>query len=80
MENAERYTFLVDKKANKVEIGKAVEAMYGVKVAGVNTLIMPSKPKSRYTKRGVISGRTQVYKKAIVTLLAGDKINYYDDI
>jgi large subunit ribosomal protein L23 len=64
-----KYTFEVVKNASKPEIKEAVEATYpGVKVAKVNTLIMPSKPKGRYTRSGYQGGRTKVWKKAIVTV------------
>ena len=62
-EKSGKYTFLVEKKANKVEIKKAVEKMYGVNVEEVNTLIIASKPKNRNTKTRVISGRKSSYKK-----------------
>ena len=79
-EKAGKYTFLVDKKANKVEIKKAVEQMYGVNVEEVNTLIMPSKPKSRNTKKAVISGRKGSYKKAVVKVAKGESIDFYNEI
>ncbi|MFT5832420.1 MAG: large subunit ribosomal protein L23 [Cognaticolwellia sp.] len=75
-----KYTFIVDKKANKVEIRKAVEEMYGVDVQSVNTMIMPAKERSRFTKTGVMKGRTSVYKKAIITLEEGDEINFYGEV
>lgn len=75
-----KYTFIVDKKANKVEIRKAVEEMYGVDVQAVNTMIMPAKERSRFTKTGVMKGRTSVYKKAIITLAEGDEINFYGEV
>lgn len=74
-----KYTFIVDKKANKVEIRKAVEAMYGVDVQAVNTMIMPAKERSRFTRTGVMKGRTSVYKKAIITLEEGEEINFYGE-
>ena len=79
-EKLNRYGFIVDKKANKIQIKKAVEDMYGVSVEGVNTMIYGGKPKSRFTKTGVISGKTKAYKKAIVTLLEGDNIDFYSSI
>ena len=62
-----RYAFKVAKKANKLEIKKAIESFYGVTVTGVNTAVAPAKNKSRFTKAGVISGRKPSYKKAVVT-------------
>ncbi len=78
--NAPRYTFLVNKDANKIEIQKAVEKHYGVSVKDVNTLINPSKRKSRSTKRKVTVGIKPAYKKAVVTLTEGDSINIYGEI
>ena len=63
-----KVAFIVAKEANKIEIKKAVEAMYGVNVLAVNTQRYQGTAKSRYTKAGVISGRTNSFKKAIVTL------------
>lgn len=75
-----KYAFVVDKKANKVEIKKAVEKMYGVNVVKVNTSIAASKPKTRYTKTQIISGRTPSYKKAVVTVAEGEIIDFYSEI
>ena len=75
-----RYGFVVNRKANKIEIKKAVESMYGVKVDNVNTMIYAGKLKSRYTKSGFINGKTSSYKKAIVTLAAGETIDFYSNI
>ena len=79
-EKAGKYTFLVNKKANKLEIKKAVEKMYGVNVEEVNTLIIASKPKSRNTKTRVVSGRKGSYKKAIVKVAKGEVIDFYNEI
>ena len=79
-EKSGKYTFLVEKKANKLEIKKAVEKMYGVNVEEVNTLIIASKPKNRNTKTRVISGRKGSYKKAIVKVAAGEIIDFYNEI
>lgn len=75
-----RYTFAVSRKANKLEIKKAVEDFYGVSVADINTIVVPGKAKSRYTKAGVISGRKPSYKKAIVTLEEGESIDIFENI
>ncbi len=75
-----RYGFRVDKNANKIEIKKAVQDMYGVTVVAVNTSIIPGKKKSRYTKSGMIKGAMSDYKKAIVTLKEGETIDYYSNI
>jgi large subunit ribosomal protein L23 len=79
-EKLNQYTFLVDKKANKVEIRKAVEEMYGVTVDSVNTAIMPGKAKNRSTRTAVLKGRVSSYKKAIITLSSGDEIDFFGDI
>lgn len=75
-----RYTFAVARKANKLEIKKAVEDFYGVSVADVNTIVVPAKAKSRYTKSGVLSGRKPAFKKAIVTLDEGETIDIFENI
>ena len=79
-EGLSQYSFVVNKKCNKVEIGKAVEAMYSVSVVSVNTLVMPSKNKTRNTRTGVRKGRVSTYKKAIVTLSEGESIDYFGDV
>jgi large subunit ribosomal protein L23 len=75
-----RYGFIVDKRANKIEIKKAVQDMYSVSVTSVNTSIYGGKEKTRYTKGGIISGRTNSFKKAIVTLAEGEKIDFFSNI
>lgn len=77
MEKAGVYTFVVDKRANKLEVKKAVEEFYGVQVTDVNTAIMPAKQKSRFTKQGLLTGRKSGYKKAFVTLAEGDNIDLF---
>mgnify|MGYP000324288889 CR=1 FL=1 len=77
MEEEGRYTFKVDKKANKLEIKKAVEEFYGVQVENVNTIVVPGKSKTRFTKAGFIDGVKPSYKKAIVTLAEGESIDLF---
>lgn len=79
-ESLSQYSFVVNKQANKVEIKKAIEGMYSVNVASVNTIVMPAKAKNRNTRGGMIKGRVSSYKKAIVTLADGEEINFYGDI
>ncbi len=79
-ESLNRFGFIVDRKANKLQIKKAVEEMYGVNVLAVNTCIYAGKNKSRFTRTGVISGRSNSLKKAIVTLAEGDIIDFYSNI
>jgi large subunit ribosomal protein L23 len=74
------YSFRVDRKANKLEIKKAVESFYGVNVAEVRTMVVPSKSKSRMTKAGVLSGRKPGYKKALVVLAEGESMDLYSNI
>ena len=71
---------MVNKDANKIEIKKAVEDLYNVEVAKVNTLIMPSKAKNRNTKSTIIRGRVSGFKKAVVSLAEGETINFFGDI
>lgn len=77
MEKGGRYTFEVDKRSNKLEIKKAVEEFYGVKVADVNTIVVPGKNKSRFTKAGYVQGVKGSYKKAVVTLTEGETIDLF---
>jgi len=79
-EKLNRVGFIVDKKANKVEIKKAIEDFYNVKIVDVNTISYAGKTKSRYTKAGFIKGRTNAFKKAIVTLAEGENIDFYSSI
>lgn len=76
-EKQNRYSFAVDKAANKLEIAKAIAEYYGVTVENVNTSIIPAKNKVRFTTRGVLKGRKPGFKKAIVTLAAGESIDLY---
>ena len=80
LNEANKYAFVVDKRANKVEIKKAVEDMYGVSVVNINTMNYLGKLKTRYTKAGFISGRKPSFKKAIVEVAEGDMIDFYSNI
>ena len=75
-----RYGFVVEKKATKPQIKKAVEMLYNVKVDSINTMVYGGKVKTRYTKSGVLTGKTAAYKKAIVTLAEGNSIDFYSNI
>lgn len=75
-----RFGFIVRPEANKLEIKKEVEALYNVTVTDVNTVKYAGKNKSRYTKAGIINGRTNAFKKAIVTLKEGETIDFYSNI
>jgi large subunit ribosomal protein L23 len=79
-ERFNRYGFVVVRTATKPQIKKAIEGLYNVKVDSINTMIYGGKVKSRYTKSGIITGKTTAYKKAIVTLAEGDSIDFYSNI
>jgi large subunit ribosomal protein L23 len=79
-EKLNRYGFVVAKEANKLEIRAAIEKMYNVKVASVNTQQYVGKVKTRNTTRGVAVGRVNRNKKAIVTLKQGEVIDFYASI
>lgn len=75
-----RYAFRVSINANKIEIAKAVEAMYNVKVVGVNTMRYDGKRSSRYTRGGLIKGSKPAFKKAVVTLKEDQIIDFFGNI
>ena len=75
-----RFGFFVDKKANKVQIKKAVEATYGVTIVSVNTMNVRPDRTTKYTKSGLISGKTNAYKKAVVQVKEGETIDFYNNI
>ena len=75
-----QFAFLVKPSANKIEIRKEIESLYNVTVVDVNTMNYAGKNKSRYTKAGLIKGRTNAYKKAVVSLKEGDTIDLYSNI
>ncbi|MCM1482778.1 MAG: 50S ribosomal protein L23 [Muribaculaceae bacterium] len=75
-----RYTFRVSPEANKYQIKELVEKLYGVKVVNVNTAIVRGKNKSRWTKSGLLRGKTSAYKKAFITVGEGETIDFYSNI
>jgi len=79
-EKLNRYAFIVDPRANKIQIKAAIEKMYGVSITDVNTMRYVGKMKSRNTKAGAVSGRAAAYKKAIITLKDGETIDFYSNI
>jgi large subunit ribosomal protein L23 len=79
-EKLNRYAFIVDVRANKLQIKQAVQELYGVQVAAVNTMRYDGKLKSRYTKTGVVQGQRDAFKKAIVTLAKGETIDFFSNI
>jgi large subunit ribosomal protein L23 len=79
-EKLNQYGFIVHREANKIQIKEAVEELYGVNVLSVNTMRYSGKNRSRFTKGGVISGRSSSFKKAIVTVAEGESIDFYSNI
>ena len=75
-----RYGFVVDNRANKLQIKKAIEEMYSVSIADINTMIRGGKAKRRMTKTGIQNGKMNTVKRAIVTLAQGEKIDFYSNI
>ena len=79
-EELNQYGFIVNRNANKIEIKTAVENLYNITVESVNTMNYAGKLRRRHTKQGVTTGKTNAYKKAIVTLVDGDSIDFYSNI
>ena len=79
-ESLNDYGFVVSKRANKIQIKNEVEQTYGVKVLSVRTMIYAAKKKSRFTKTGVISGKTNTIKKALVRLAKDNSIDFYNNV
>ena len=79
-EKFRRYAFKVDRRANKLEIKKAIQHFYGVTVVDVNTMVVLGKTKARQTKAGLTRGRKTNYKKALVTVAEGEMIDLYANI
>jgi large subunit ribosomal protein L23 len=75
-----RFGFIVDKKANKVEIKKAVEATFNVHVVEINTMNVRPDRTTKYTKSGLLKGKTNAIKKAIVQVQEGETIDFYNNI
>jgi large subunit ribosomal protein L23 len=79
-EKLNRFGFVVDKDANKIQIKNEIEKMYGVNVVAVNTVNYIGKVKMRSTKKGFSVGRVNRYKKAIITLSENETIDFYSNI
>lgn len=75
-----RYAFVVNKKANKLEIKNAVEKMYSVAISSVKTMNYPVKRNIKSTKSGMVQAKSGAYKKAIVQLAEGENIDFYSNI
>jgi len=79
-ERFNRYGFIVDKNANKIQIRESIEKMYSVSVTSVRTMNYMGKKNTRFTTAGMVKGKKPSYKKAIVTVAAGDSIDFYAGI
>lgn len=79
-EKLNQFSFVVRPEANKLQIKAEIEALYNVNVVSVNTIKYAGKTKSRYTKAGLVRGRSIAFKKAIVTLKEGESIDFYSNI
>ncbi len=79
-ENENKYGFIVDINANKVEIAKAIKQKFDVDVVAVNTIRHKGKSKTQFTRRGRFTGRTPKHKKAIITLKEGQTIDLFTEV
>ena len=79
-EKQNKFGFVVKPETNKLQIKAEVEARYGVTVTDVNTMVYAGKSKSRYTRAGLLRGRTNAFKKAVVTVKDGETIDFYSNI
>ncbi len=75
-----RFGFIVDKRANKIQIKNAIQAAYGITFVEVNTMNYRADRSTKYTKSGIINGKTNAYKKAIVQVQEGETIDFYNNI
>lgn len=75
-----RFTFVVSNKANKIQIKDAIESAYGVSVTKVRTMNVRPDRKTKYTKSGMITGKTSAFKKAIVQVAEGETIDLYSNL
>ena len=79
-EISNRFGFVVDRRANKIQIKNAIEAAYGVNIVAINTMNVRPDRTTKYTKSCLISGKTNAYKKAIVQVQEGETIDFYNNI
>jgi large subunit ribosomal protein L23 len=75
-----QYAFEVPMTVNKIEVCKSIEKKFNVKVVSVRTVVVKGKRKNQMTRRGRFEGHTKTWKKAIVTLKEGDKIDYFGNV
>jgi large subunit ribosomal protein L23 len=80
LQDARQYAFEVPLNVNKIEIAKAVEKKFNVTVTSIRTLRVKAKHKVQMTRRGRFEGKTKSWKKAIVTLKEGDKIDFFGNV
>ena len=79
-EKQNKFGFIVRPEANKLQIKQEIEARYNVNVVGISTMRYAGKNKRRYTRAGLLTGRTNAFKKAIVTLKENETIDFYSNI
>jgi large subunit ribosomal protein L23 len=80
MQDKRQYAFEVDPQANKIAIARAVAKKFNVTVIDVRTMNYKGKTRTQMTRKGRFTGKTSHYKKAIVTLKEGDKIEFYENV
>jgi large subunit ribosomal protein L23 len=80
LQDRRQYAFEVDGGANKIEIAHAIEKRFKVTVLNVRTMVIKGKKKTQLTRGGRFQGRTPLWKKALVTLKEGDKIDYLENV
>ncbi len=78
-ESENKYAFEVDRNANKIEIRKAIEKKFDVKVKNIQTMVVPGKMRQQMTRRGRFYGKRPDWKKAVVTLAEGDKLELFEN-
>jgi large subunit ribosomal protein L23 len=79
-EKLQQYAFIVNPKANKIEIKKALETFYNVNIVDISTMIYAGKKKSKYSKNRFVEGKNKKFKKAIITLAEGEVIDLYENL
>jgi len=79
-DQSNKYGFIVNTKANKIEIKKAIEGKFNVNVVNVRTINYDGKTKTQFRKSGRFVGKTAKYKKAVVTLKKGETIELFEQV
>lgn len=80
LEARRQYAFEVERDANKIEIQKAIEKKFNVNITSIRTINIKGKQKTQMTRRGRFTGKTSQWKKAIITLKEGEKIEFFENI